>query len=327
MKTKRITAIVLCLFLCVIMGGENLLSALFIPTSAAESEGEIKYTNAYNDLIANSNFNPDEYPKLDKSNPNYYSLEVITIAESVNGELFVYVYQPSANADLKASHITLARSDRNANVDDIEGFGKFEVYSLTYLNNYNQFFKYKVDELQVSSDSTRYYEITDILRPFNKDYGDVEPGGDNTVSAVPYAVGKNYTFTGALGENSLLSVRDVEYITVTNKFVGYVKVEQDAWLYDTSIDLHFLAFSTDLPIEKLIEASVYYETQKFYEGFNITGVYEKWGEIESHYIILDDKSTIEFEVSDGFVTKESFELIYLLCSCQCTNSKSLNFES
>ena len=305
---EKIKKIILILLTFVLVS-QPILSVLFISTSAAESEGDIKYTNAYNDLIENRNFNPDEYPKLDKSNPNYYSLEVITIAESVNGELFVYVYQPSANADLKASHITLARSDRNANVDDLEGFGKFEVYSLTYLNNYNQFFKYKVDELQVSSDSTRYYEITDILRPFNKDYGDLEPGGDNTVSVVPYAVGKNYTFTGALGEDSLLSVRDVEYITVTNKFVGYIEVEQDLWVNDSSIHLHFLAFSTDFPIEKLIDATVYYETQNYSEGYANFGRYEKWGEIESHYITLDDKSTIEFEVSDGFVHKESFELI------------------
>ena len=282
-----------------------------LPTSATESETEINYTNAYNDLISDKNFNPDDYPVLSKSDKNYYSLEVITIAESVNSELFVYVYQPSANSDIKASHITIARSDRNSADDDLsaENVGTSLVYDLTYINNYGQFFKYKVNELKVSSAEIRSYEITDILRPFNKDYGDIDPGADNTVSAVSYAVGKFFTFTGTSGERFSLSVEDIEYITVENKFVGYIEVEQDAYLYDAAIHLHFVAFSTDIPIDRLIEAYVYYETQEYHDTWTSAGHREYWGEIEDHYITIDDNSTIEFEVSDGFVTKESFELI------------------
>ena len=47
--------------MCVIMGGEILLSAFFIPASAADSE--VSYTNAFNDLKLNNSFNPDNYPQ------------------------------------------------------------------------------------------------------------------------------------------------------------------------------------------------------------------------------------------------------------------------
>ena len=313
MKTKRITAIVLCMVLCVIMGGENLLSALFILTSAAESEEDIKYTNAYNDLISDKNFNPDDYPVLNKSDSKYYSLEVITIAESVNGELFVYVYQPSANSDIRASHITIALSERNVNdtAPELNRFGKFEVYSLTYINNYNQFFKYKVDGLKVSDEYIRSYEITDILRPYNKNFGDKEPGAGNTVSAVSYPVGRIYTFSGS-SENSTLSLEEVEYITITDKHVGYIRFQQDmpllAFMSSSSVDAHFVAFSTDKPIDKLLEADVYYTFQSYYydnENWSSNSDEEAWGEKEVRYSYLDYKDQAIYEVSDGSMLSSS----------------------
>lgn len=311
MKTKRIAIIMLCAVLCVVMGGEKILSALFLPTCAAESEAVVEYTNAYNDLILMHNFNPDDYSIKVGSDTDYYSLELITIAEGVNGELFVYVYQPSAKSDIRASHITLGFYNRSSSSEDlnIKDILKSEVHTLTYLNNYGQFFKYKVDDFKVSTEDVRSYELTDLLRPFNKDFGDVEPGAENTISAVSYPVGKFFTFTGTSGERSSLSVEDIEYITVENKFVGYIEVEQDAYLYDAAIHLHFVAFSTDIPIDRLIEAYVFYETQEYHDTWTSAGHKEYWGEIEDHYITIDDNSTIEFEVSDGFVTKESFELI------------------
>ena len=89
----------LCLFMCVVMGGEMLLSAFSIQANAAEAEAS--YTNAYNDLLADKSFDPSAYPS------------------KVN------------------------------------------------------------DFVIVTAGILRHYEITSILRPWSKDYGDTEAGGGN----------------------------------------------------------------------------------------------------------------------------------------------------
>ena len=298
------------------------LEAICISLAAAnesnEAEDEVAYTNAYNDLFANQSFNPEDYPELSSSDPGYYSLEVITIAESVNGELFVYVYQPSADPEkVTASYITISRElipEVNSSETLENPEGGFKVYGLDYVNHYNQFFKYKVKDLNVGTDELRIYEITDILRPFNKNYGDKEAEANNTVSAVPYPVGRRFTFIGKPGSsgNSSMSVEDIEYITITDKYVGYMRFQQDmpilAFMSGSAQDAHFVAFSTDKPIEKLLEADVYYTVQNFYyDNQNVTAndPDELWGEKQEMYSYLDYQDKAIYEVSDGSVLSSS----------------------
>ena len=70
----------------------------------AEAE-EITYSEVLDDLKKDSSFHASNYPE----NKTDYSLNVIQIAESVNKELFVYVYQPSGqNKKLTASSINIS---------------------------------------------------------------------------------------------------------------------------------------------------------------------------------------------------------------------------
>ena len=60
-------------------------------------------TEVLEDLSRDKSFNPDNYP----TKTDDYSLQIIQLAESVDKELFAYVYQPSGKAkDFKASSIT-----------------------------------------------------------------------------------------------------------------------------------------------------------------------------------------------------------------------------
>ena len=297
---KIIIYVLLALFVLQIM-----LSALPITVGAAEET--VEYTNAYNDLKSLDNFNEDDYPLLSKTNPDFYKLEVITVAESVNGELFVYVYQPSGQVgDLRASSIDISFNRDSDN--------HFRNLSLTYINSYNQFYKYKVEDFKMRLDSIRYYEISDILRPFNKDHGDVDPGGDNTISEVAYPVGKIFTFNGL----SLMSVEYVEYITIENKYVGYIRITDDTsffplfFTYSGSVDSYFVAFSTDRNIDEIIEASVYYKSQTSKYGMVTIIPYWQHGEIEEKYVCWNFKDEVVFNSPDGsmFVkTQNSFSRI------------------
>ena len=61
------------------------------PRTLVYANEQIPYTNVMEDLEKDNSFKLEDYPAVEDD----YSLQVIQIAESVNGELFVYVYQPS----------------------------------------------------------------------------------------------------------------------------------------------------------------------------------------------------------------------------------------
>lgn len=72
------------------------------------------YSGVLDDLQKDETFNPDDYPAIDDD----YSLQVIQIAESTAGELFVYVYQPAANVKpLTATQINMSLTDDFAPYD------------------------------------------------------------------------------------------------------------------------------------------------------------------------------------------------------------------
>lgn len=51
-------------------------------------------------------------------------------------------------------------------------------------------FKYKVTNFTVKDETVRYYAISSVYRPFDKDV-DKEASGDNTVTEVNYALINN----------------------------------------------------------------------------------------------------------------------------------------
>ena len=236
-----LATIVLCIGLLPLQGTQ-------IAWAAEESGSKVLV-----DLQKAENFNIDDYPL----NPTDYSLEVIHIAESTENELLVYVYQPSgAEANLMATTISIST------VVGPDIAPKF--YDLEFLNSSGVFYKYKVKDFTVSSEATRVYSVVSILRPFIKDI-DAEPGFDNTVSEVPFAVAKEYTFYSGQ-DNYQMQVLDV--VEITDKFVGYVIYAEDVdyatgrnWVINKCG--HIVAFSCDKKIDKLLEADVYYVSQSY----------------------------------------------------------------
>ena len=293
-KMKKILVVLLAVvmlcqvFLCI------------LPVAAADEE-DLAYSNVWNDLQVSASFKAEyaagEYPL--KSND--YKLEVITIAESEAGELFVYVYQPGGEATgIRASSINIANVDRAMDEKD------YSNYKLTYLNSHTVFFKYKVEGYTVPLDATASIEISSIYRPWSESYGDKKPGGDNTISEVAFAVGKLYTISGSSGS---MSVQDIELIRVTEKYVGYERFMQDGFLNYSAYDAHFVAFSTDRKIEELLEADVAFTRQDYSQTIFSGGGSTNWSDCVPDKAYLDKDSVKEIEISDGLILKESFTLI------------------
>lgn len=253
-RIKHTYSTVAIILLIVIASIFSIVGGGVTEAHAAATTSGSSGSDVLEDLKKDPNFKAELYP----INAKDYSLSVIQIAESTEGELLVYVYKPNFSSDIKASSINIARQ-----ANDKAGL-TFLNYKLTYLNSSGVFEKYRVENFKLDTAAVRYYNISNILRPFNK-LIDEEPGGDNTVSEVPNAVGQLwtvYTVDGAVN----YSMTTVETITITEKYVGYVTYDDGVnvgWgITKGATYAHFVAFDTDRPIDKLIEADVEFAEQE-----------------------------------------------------------------
>lgn len=283
---KRITII---LFTCVLF-----LLCVPVPASAEGKE----YTGVSEDLQKDESFSESYYPVV----ADDYSLQTVQIAESSDKELFVYLYQPSGQAkDLRAASINISLSPRE-NVSD------FRNYKLTYLNSSGTLYKYLVEGLTVSTAETRYYTITTVLRPFDESIDDEADHG-NTADEVEYAVAKKYCFSMMNGK-PFCRVLDIDTIEITDKFVGFVRYTNGFALYPSSCDSHFVAFSTDRDIDRLLEADVYYEYQDCSWSFaTFVGERYTFGERLEDYAYLTYEQKVEHTGSGWFAPTYTWDRI------------------
>lgn len=212
------------------------------------------YSSAIEDLRKDESFDVNAYPTTSGD----YSLHVIQLAESEQGELLIYTYQPAARQDVRACTICIARE-----MDNSTGLG-FKDYALEYLNSDDVFFKYRVKDFELKPDAIRYYNISNILRPFNSDID--PPLADGQLeTAVPNKVAQFWTAC-TLDGSVTYTVQASEVVEITQKVVGYCT-------YDDGLDLgwgamqgvtkaYFVAFDTDRPIDKLISADISFWAQK-----------------------------------------------------------------
>lgn len=209
------------------------------PVIAYAQESET-YSSVLDDLKKDKSFDAGHYP----ASATDYSLKIIQLAESVDKELFVYVYQPSGkDKNLRASSINISTT--------INDSISFTNYKLEYLNSSGVFYKYKVKDLAVKSDAVRHYAISSIFRPFDESIDEQATGG-NTITEVNYDISKQYTF-GEINGKLYVNCVDIETIVVTDKFVGFVRYPDGFQLYVGACDSHFVAFNTNKPMDKLLE--------------------------------------------------------------------------
>ena len=295
---------VLIVTLCVFLTGAQSFSAV-----AAEENKTA--SGAIEDLSKDASFNAANYP----SNAKDYSLSVMQLAESTDKELFVYVYQPSGDK-VRASSINISTTIN----DEISFFN----YPLELLNFEGTLFKYKVTNFEVKKDPVRYYAISSIYRPFDVSIGD-KKSGNNTINEVNYAVNKQYCF-GEINGKSYVNCIDIETIVVTDKFVGFVRYKDGFKLYVGACDSHFVAFNTDKPIDKLLEADVYYTTQEYSSSWAaLVGEKETFGDKADKYAYLKYTDKVEhagggwfagtykwdrIQTIDDFIKGENRENIY-----------------
>ncbi len=285
MELKRNRLNLKFIFIAILLGLLLLAGSLCCVPTVPICADATQYTSVLDDLKKDETFNIAMYP----TNREDYSLQVIQIAESVDGELFVYVYQPSRGSkDSFAVSINISTS-LHENLH-------YENYGLLLINCYTTLFKYKVVDFTVKSDALRYYDISAVYR--NYIYGiDPEPDDGTSIKEISYSVGQLWTAASVLGDVSY-SRSDFETIEITEKFVGHVRYEGGfELLQNRSCDSHFVAFSTDKYIDKLFEAQVYFVRQSHKRETTLLGTDDKYGEKIADNVILSYTDKVSFSPS------------------------------
>ena len=280
----------MCTFLLAVL----LLFVFWVGLFGLRANAVSQYSSPIEDLEAAGNFDSKDYPDIATD----YSLQIIALSESVEGELYVYVYQPCAATKLlTATSITLDAPINNETRN-------FRVYSLSLLGTQGVFHKYRVNSITLRETPVRKYSISEIFRAFDSTID--EAPGNNTISEKAYPVGKMWTLTDASSTISTELVYE-DVIDVTEKHIGYVKYKQgslaDAFLgYTSQIHSHYIAFSTDKPIDKIYEVDVYFKTQNvdIYPEENL-GIWTETtrGPKVDNYITLTSSQVLEINTS-GF---------------------------
>ncbi|MDE7329986.1 MAG: DUF3093 domain-containing protein [Clostridia bacterium] len=247
-RTYAAAAIIIAVLLAV-------FSLLFSGAQLARAAVSSSTSDVLADLQKDESFKASDYlPSVSE-----YKFKVIQIAESTEGELLIYVYQPSIpHKDLRATSINIARTpDNSFNLS-------YDNYRLTFLNSSGVFFKYKVEGFELSKDVIRYYNISNILRPFNYVLDEL-PSSGQTISETPNAVGQLWTVITANGETSYnMTYGDV--IEITQKYVGFLEYVDGVdvnlgSIHGTHTLRNFVAFSTNRKIDKLKQAELKYSLQ------------------------------------------------------------------
>ncbi|MDE7301628.1 MAG: hypothetical protein K2N47_05600 [Clostridia bacterium] len=240
------------------------------------------------DLSKDETFDVLDYPIKNDD----YSLEVIQIAESTAGELLVYVYQPSGEAGgLRASRISIALE-----ADNDKGFTPV-LYNLEYINSRGSLYKYKVKNFTVSSDPVRYYNLIMIQRKAIAGVDTVAEGNELNYKA--YRVGQYWQVKDTEDGGLNYSVVNSDVVEIKNPYHGIVDKLLSNYEYIQNtigeryyLESHYLAFSTDWDIDKLVNVSISFVTC---DNYYFDGVYHpiETTREEREKIIYSDE---EFEV-------------------------------
>lgn len=298
-KVKSFLLSAILLFSCLLMTLLSTPNMMIVHAANIEINGG--YSDVMEDLECDEEFDADSY-KIDQSD---YSLNLITLAESQDRELFVYVYQPCTSKGIVATTINIS-TGINDNLS-------YKNCKLKLLSQRGVFNKYLVEDLIVSEDEVRYYDISSIFRAWSKDLGDAD-AESGTISEVPFAVAKQYVASGS-GDNITYSCSDVDVITITSKYVGFVRYEDGDWWHlwgESACDRHFVAFNTDRQIDELLEADVFYQSQSFFWRRPLSWMYKdsySYGNVEDKYAYLDKTKSGVYDNSHNVYTWERIQSV------------------
>ena len=262
----------------------SVFQSVFVMANAEEST--VTYSDVMTDLQKDENFIPDDYPSV----ADDYSMQVIQIAESVDKELFIYVYQPSAGAvDLTAATVSMY----NGYSENGKDFSP-TLYDLTMVSSKGVFQKYVVKDYTVSTDTERWYNIVMLQRLADKSIDkDIVNGATETIGI---AVGQQWRFYNYNDEikveRGTFKTLYIDIVTADNLiFKDGLTMGGLAGLFNYG-DAHFVSFNVEeYVIKHIYDADVSYKSRTVTNYYGMGVPDDRYSEYKSHTVTLYDTDT------------------------------------
>ena len=299
---KRILTIIVLFALIITMSGGVISSAL---TVRAE---ELTYSNVLDDLQKDPTFDAAAY--LDK--PDDVSVQLIQIAESEDGQLFLYVYQPANDTiDLKCTSVSISVGFSSNG----QGLSP-QLYDLILVSTEGVFDKYLVNGFSLPDEAERYYNIVQILREFN---AAVDPESDKTeykdTVCKGYSVGQQWC-AYTLNDKLVYEMNTFSTVELEIKMSSTIKVDGGAQFgnlfgYGESVESHFIVFNCEqYQIKHIYDATLHCKSRLYSQTSYVWGLWEgdrsypNGEDYSEEYIKLSDKEPPVIVEAPGLASKE-----------------------
>lgn len=240
MIKKQVKNSYICVLLVLLLLVTMLVSGWCILPAFADTE---QYTSVLDDLQADSAFNISDWDNT-QLHPD---TELMQIAESVDRQLFIYVH--IVGDDLGFEKIVFNTSMVFSELD-------FRSYDIELVSSESGFYKYIVKDYKTPQDDYHTYSITRLEYPV-----DSPVQGTQQITYEYFPVEQIWTVRKN-GSKVEYSYEYLKTIQITDKYVGSHNDGVEDYLLDTQYsswtDTFYIAFSTDLLMENLIEAQIEY---------------------------------------------------------------------
>ena len=303
-KAIKYILILLSIVIMLLVGNSNMI--------VAHAQKVNEYSDVFDDLRQDPNFKAEDYPSMTldywKTQTNQPMIEVISIAESSDDELYIYTYQP-LNYDLELTATAISMSlGFSADGQDLQP----KIYDLYLASSYGVYNKYVVEKLDVSDEPYRYYNIVTIYRSYNStiDWHAPPVGAEATGSEYGIGVGQQWC---AYYQNDTIvyEMGTFETLEINIDFVGNFDFGSGLqWgniggLYN-ECDMWFLSFSCDqYVIRHIYDADLSYRQRSVekvsiaYSDYEYT--YGEWS--ENIPVTLKDTDKAQYK-GEGLLAKE-----------------------
>ena len=290
---KRILTIIVLFALIITMGGGVISSAL---TVRAE---ELTYSNVLDDLQKDPTFDAATFP----GKPDDVSVQLIQIAESEDGQLFLYVYQPSNDTiDLKCMSVSISVgfSSNGQGLDP-------KLYDLILVSSEGVFDKYLVNGFSLPDEAYRYYNIVSLYREFNSAVDEVT---DVETSEKAYSVGQQwcaYTVNDKLVyEMNTFETVDIEYTLVSKVIFKNGMMWGNLVGLNEKCHAHYIAFNCEeYIIKKIFDADLTFTSEELLVTYSTDlgqSTTSSSGK-ETKYLTLSSSDIMRFE-GEGLLPKK-----------------------
>ncbi len=237
----------------------------------------LTYSDVMDDLQRDSMFDKTIFPELsydeytslncdEDPNNDVSFLSVIHVAESENGEFFVYTYQPMNNvSDITATSIQMYLGENT--IDPVK-------YKLKCVSQEGVFKKYLVEGFTVSTDTYRFYNIVEIERPFDA-LLDEKISDETITNFKSHPVAQTWCCYYQ-NDRLVYEMATLNVVIITPTLTDYLYYPDGVtWGglvgIDSGCNAHYIAFNVEnYDIDKIYDASLEY----YKRGFKTTHVQE-----------------------------------------------------